>query len=88
MILGSNILASLQELKNLGDPPAFVVTSASLAFVPGVVKSNVEAEPAVTASLDNIEKMMENLSKGFSELKKCQPSQWPALHRQIWKIFG
>ena len=78
-ILGSNILASLQELKNVADPPAFVVTSTSLAFVPGVVKSNVEAEPAVTARLDNIEKMMENLSKGFSELKKGQPNQWPAL---------
>ena len=46
------------------------MTSTSLAFVPGVVKSNVEAEPAVTARLYNIEKIMENLSKGFSELKK------------------
>ena len=55
------------------------MTSTSLAFVPGVVKSNVEAEPAVTARLDNIEKMMENLSKGFSELKKGQSNQWPAL---------
>ena len=33
----------------------------------------------VTARLDNIEKMMENLSKGFSELKKGQSNQWPAL---------
>ena len=56
------------------------MTSTSLAFVPGVVKSNVEAEPAETARLDNIEKMMENLSKGFSELKKGQSNQWPALH--------
>ena len=57
----------------------FVVTSSSLALVPGVVKNNVRAEPAVSARLDNIEKMMEDLSKGLTEIKNSKQVEWPAI---------
>ena len=79
-VLGSNLLASLQELKGRDDKPVFVVSSSSLFQVPGVIKDTVHAEPAVTARLDNIERMVENLSKGFKEMKAGQAApQWPAL---------
>ena len=78
-VLGSAVLASLQELKSHADPPVFVVTSTSLAMVPGVIKSTVKAEPAVASRLDNMEKIMEELSKGFKEIKSSQETQWPAL---------
>ena len=55
------------------------MTSTSLALVPGVVKDAVHAEPAVTARLDNIEKMMEKLAQGFSEMKKDQKKEWPEI---------
>ena len=45
------------------------MTSATLAMVPGVVKSNLKAEPAVASRLDNMEKMLETLSKGMQEIK-------------------
>ena len=73
-ILGTAVLSALDELKSHADPPVFVVTSTSLAYVPGVVKSNVQAEPAVTARIDNIEKMIENLAKSFTELKNDRPA--------------
>ena len=47
----------------------YVVSSGNLFQVPGVIKDNVNDEPAVTARLDNIEKMVENLTKGFNEMK-------------------
>ena len=78
-LLGIGVLTSLKELKNHADPPVFVVTSASLAMVPGVVKSNVKADPAVASRLDNMEKMLENLFKGMQDMKKSQNEQWPAL---------
>ena len=78
-ILGTAVIAALQEFKSLAEPPVFVVTSTSLAMVPGVVKNNIQAEPAVTARLDNIEKMMEMLSKGFNEMKNDQKNQWTVL---------
>ena len=62
-LLGTGVITNLLELKNQADPPVYVVTSSSLALVPGVVKSHVQAEPAVTARLDNMEKMLDNLSK-------------------------
>ena len=78
-VLGSNLIGSLQELKNRADKPIFIVSSANLSQVPGVVKDNVGAEPAVTARLDNIEKMVENLTKGFTEMKAEKAVQWPPL---------
>jgi hypothetical protein len=78
-LLGFAVLSSLQELKNLAEPPVFVVTSASLAMVPGVVKSNLKADPAVASRHDNMEKMLETLSKGFQEMKNEQKTQWPAI---------
>ena len=78
-ILGSNLVASLQELKGKDDRPIFVVSSSNLYQVPGVIKDTVQADPAVTARLSSIEKMVENLSKGFKEIKAAQPSQWPSL---------
>ena len=78
-ILGTAVIEALHELKGLAEPPVFVVTSTSLTMVPGVVKNNIQAEPAVTARLDNIEKMMEMLSKGFNEMKNDQKNQWPVL---------
>ena len=79
-MLGIAVLSSLQELKNhADDPPVFVVTSASLAMVPGLVKSNLKADPAVASRLDNMEKMLETLSKGMQEIKNTQQTQWPAL---------
>ena len=82
-VLGTAVLSSLQELKNHADPPVFVVTSASLGMVPGVVKSNLKAEPAVASRLDNMEKMLETLSKGMQEMKDNQKTQsqiqWPDL---------
>ena len=74
-ILGTAVISSLQELKNQADSPIFIVTSLSLAMVPGVVKTTVQAEPAVTSRLDNIE----TLSKGFNEMKNVRKDQWPAL---------
>ena len=55
------------------------MSSANLFQVPGVIKDRVNAEPAVTARLDNIEKMIENLSKGFNEIKSNQNTHWPPL---------
>ena len=78
-VLGSNVLASLQELKSRTDRPVFVVSSTNLFQVPGVIKDCVQAEPAVTARLDSIEKMVENLAKGFKEMKDAKPNQWPTL---------
>ena len=78
-VLGSNVLASLQELKSRKDRPVFVVSSTNLFQVPGVIKDCVQAEPAVTARLDSIEKMVENLAKGFKEMKDAKPNQWPTL---------
>ena len=78
-ILGKAVLESLTELKSRTDNPVFVVTSANLFQVPGVIKDAVEVEPAVTARLDNIEKMVESLTKGFSEMKAAKAEQWPAI---------
>ena len=55
------------------------MTSSYLSKVPGVVKDSVKAEPAVSARLDNIEKMVESLSRGFAEIKSDKINQWPAL---------
>ena len=57
------------------------MTSESLFQVPGVVKDNVQAEPAVTFRLENIEKMVQSLSQGFKELKAVNQrvEQYPAL---------
>ena len=82
-ILGKAVLASIVELKGKADPPVYYVTSSSLGYVPGVVKDNVQADPSVTARLENIEKLVENLAKGFNEIKSAQPTKapqdWPAL---------
>ena len=78
-ILGTAVLSCLQLLKSQDEAPVFVVTSDSLAMVPGVVKSNVKADPAVSSRLDNMEKMLENLSKGFQEMKSNQKEQWPTI---------
>ena len=64
-VLGTAVIASLQELKSHVEPPVFVVTSTSLAMVPGVVKSNVQAEPAVTSRLDNREDDGESLKGSY-----------------------
>ena len=73
-ILAMAVYGSLQELKNRIDKPVFVVSSAHLCNIPGVVKDRVQAEPAVTARLANIEKMVETLNKGFQELKSANIS--------------
>ena len=78
-ILGIAVLGSLQELKNRTDNPVYIVTSSNLFQVPGVIKDRVQAEPAVTARLDNIERMVETLTKGFKEMKDTKSAQWPAL---------
>ena len=67
-IIGNNLLGSLHELKSRTDKPVYVVPSDDLFQVPGVVKDRVQAEPAETARLDNIENMVESLTKGFSGL--------------------
>ena len=46
---------------------------------PVTITDNVQAEPAVTARLDNIEKMIEKLSQGFNEIKTSKGTQWPPL---------
>ena len=71
-ILGAASLGSLLDLKSRTDRPVFVVSSINLSQVPGVIKDNVQAEPVVTARIDNIEKMVENLAKGFKEMKSSQ----------------
>ena len=78
-VLANTLLASLDELKGRSDHPVFCVTSSNLANVPGIVKDRIKAEPAVTARLDNIEKMVESLSRGFAEIKSSKINQWPAL---------
>ena len=78
-VLGTALLASLDQLKSRTDHPVFCVTSSNLPNVPGAIKDTVQAEPAVTARLDNIEKMVESLSKGFNEMKSAKQSQWPAI---------
>ena len=78
-VLGKAVLASMGELKTKDDPPVYYVTSATLSKVPGAIKDTVQAEPAVTARLDNIEKMMEQLSKGLDEIKSDEVAQWPPL---------
>ena len=78
-IVGANVLNSLHELKSQAEPPVFVVTSTSLALVPGVVKSTLKADPAVESRLDNMEKLLENLSKGLQEMKNSQKTEQPAI---------
>ena len=60
-------------------PNKYCVTSSNIPNVPGAINDTVQAEPAVTARLDNIEKMVESLSKGFIEMKNAKQSQWPDL---------
>ena len=81
-VLAAAVIGSIQELKSRVDSPVFVVSSGSLFQVPGVLKDAVEVEPAVTARLDNIEKMMETLNKGFKEIKEASSkmAQVPAIH--------
>ena len=57
----------------------FVVTSANLSHVPGVIKETAQVEPAVTARLDNIERMMQTFSKSLNDIKSMPQGQWPAL---------
>ena len=78
-VLSNAMLISLAELKSRADRPVYVVSSSNLAQVPGTVKDCVQAEPAVTARLDNIERMIENLNKGLNDLQTSKPAQWPAL---------
>ena len=80
-VLGTAMHGSMQELKARTDNPVFVVSSEKLFQVPGIKKDTVQAEPAVTSRLDNIEKMVETLIKGFSEMKASQSKveQFPAL---------
>ena len=52
------------------------------------MKNNIQAEPAGTARLDNIEKMMEKLSKVFNEMKNDQKHQWPSLQVNGTSIDG
>ena len=87
-ILGTAVLGALQELKSTAEPPVFIITSTSLAMVPGVVKNNVKADIAVTARLDNIEKMMEKLSTGFIEMKNDQRKEWPTIQLNGAPIGG
>jgi hypothetical protein len=76
--LGIAVLCGLQELKSGADPPVYVVSTSNLFQVPGVIRVNVE--PAVTARLDNIEKMVQSLTKGFKTMKTAKPEQqWPNL---------
>ena len=79
-VLGGHMLASLQELKSRADRPVFVVSSTNLFQVPGVIKDCVHAEPVVTTRLDSIEKMVENLAKGFKDMKDAKQIQCPTLH--------
>ena len=67
----------MQELKKRADHPVYIVTSSNLYQVPGVIKYSVQAEPAVTARLDNIEKMVEKLATGSKEIKSYNEKQWP-----------
>ena len=78
-VLGTAMLGSMQELKSRTDNPVYVVSSEQLYQVPGVVKDSVQAEPAVTARLDNIEKMVETLTKGFNDMRASKVEQFPAL---------
>ena len=78
-VLGKAMLTSLDVLKARADHPVFCATSSNLSNVPGVIKDRVQAEPAVSARLDNIEKMVENLSKGFNEMRAAKPIEWPAI---------
>ena len=82
-ILGIAVLANLLELKSKDDAPVFVVSAKNLANVPGVIKNNVQAEPAVTSRLDNIEKLMEKLAKGMSEMNNTRKEQWPLPSVQV-----
>ena len=76
-MLGSAVLSSLTELRARADNPIFVVSSGQLFNVPGVIKNDAnKPEPAVTTRLDNIEQMMEAMSKSLKELKQ---NQSPAL---------
>ena len=77
MILGRAVSGSIIELKGRADPPIYYVTSSNLALVPGVIKDIVQAEPAVTARLESIEKLVENLSKKFGEFQSLKAQQWP-----------
>ena len=81
-VLATAVIGSIQELKGRVDNPTFVVSSGSLFQVPGVIKDAVQVEPAVTARLDNIERMMETLSKGFKDLKDAtsKVEHFPAIH--------
>ena len=78
-VLCNALLLSLGELKARSDCPVFVVTSANLSKVPGVIKDTMKVEPAVTARLDNIEKMVENLTRDFSVMKTEKLQHFPAL---------
>ena len=64
-VLALAMYGSIQELKGRVDNPTFVVSSMQLCNVPGVVTDNVKAEPVVSARLDSIEKLIENLNKDF-----------------------
>ena len=48
----------------------FVVTSEKLNFAPGVRKDTVRVEPCVTARLENIEKLVETLTKEIKDIEK------------------
>ena len=78
-VLGSNLLNSIQELKSRSDKPTFIVSSIGLYNVPGVVKDSLNVEPAVTARLEGIEKMVENLAKSFKEMQVNKNNSWPQL---------
>ena len=78
-VLSNAMLLSLSDLKAREDRPVYIVSSSNLFQVPGVIKDSVHAEPAVTARLDNIEKMVENLAKGFNDMKAAKHEQWPAI---------
>ena len=80
-VLALAMYGSIQELKGRVDNPTFVVSSMQLCNVPGVVTDNVKAEPVVTARLDSIEKLIENLNKDLKEMKasNSRVEQFPAL---------
>ena len=73
-VLSTALLVCLNELKARSDRPVFYVSSTNLFLVPGVIKNSMSVEPTVTARLDNIEKMVADLSKGFSDMKKSSAS--------------
>ena len=78
-ILASAVYSSIMELKGRDDKPNFVASSEGLFLVPGVLKDTVRAEPAVTARLDNIEKVMEEITRALGELKASRVNHFPAL---------